>query len=220
MWILALLALLFLLLPVLAMVFVDYAFGKWGAVDNRNYLSGTQVADRIKQVGHLTPVIEATTVSDHYDPALHSIRLTEKIAHQPSVLAMAVTAHELGHAQQHEENSSLIQLRSVLLPAIQIAPTLSYGLITAGVALRYFRVVWIGAAVFALVVLFMFLTLPIEVDASRRGMVLLERAGLLNDERDKRGARQVLTAAALTYVSASVLSIGQLLRYIRLARLG
>lgn len=220
MLIVALAALLFLLLPIMAMVFVDYAFGKWGGVDNRNYLSGTQVADRIKLAEPLTPVIEATTVSDHYDPAQHAIRLTDKIAHQPSVLAMAVTAHELGHAQQHEENSGLIQLRSVLVPALQIAPTLSYGLITAGVVLRQVRVIWVGVAMFMLIVLFMFLTLPIEVDASRRGMALLEKSGLLEDERDKRGARQVLVAAALTYVSASVLSIGQLLRYIRLARLG
>ena len=97
---------------------------------------------------------------------------------------------------------------------------MSYALVSIGVGLRFFRLVWIGAGVFVLVVVFMFLTLPIEVDASRRGIKLLEDSGLLTDKQDRRGARQVLTAAALTYVSASALSIGQLLRYIRLARLG
>ena len=220
MWILVLAALPFVVLPIVAMVFVDYMFGKWGGVDNSVYLTGEQVADRIKQTAALTPVIETSTAGDHYDPHGHKVRLTEKIAGQPSVLALAVTAHELGHAQQHEENSTLIQYRNLLLPAIQITPTVSYAVVTIGLAMRSFRLIWIGVAMFALVVVFMFLTLPIEVDASRRGMKLLEESGLLADERDERGARQVLTAAALTYVSASVLSIGQLLRYIRLARFG
>jgi Zn-dependent membrane protease YugP len=93
-------------------------------------------------------------------------------------------------------------------------------MILIGLALRIIRLVWIGAAIFVLVVVFMFLTLPIEIDASRRGLRLLRESGLLNDVVDRQGTRQVLSAAALTYVSASALSIGQLLRYIRLARLG
>ena len=220
MWILVLVALPLVLLPIFAMIFVDYTFGKWGGVDNSVYLTGEQVADRIKQTAALTPVIEASSAGDHYDPHGHKVRLTEKIAGQPSVLALAVTAHELGHAQQHEENSTLIQYRNLLLPVIQISPTVSYAVVTIGLGLRSFRLMWVGVALFALVVVFMFLTLPIEVDASRRGMKLLKKSGLLVEDRDERGARQVLTAAALTYVSASVLSIGQLLRYIRLARFG
>lgn len=218
MWMLILAALPFLIIPVVAMVFVDYMFGKWGGVDNSVYLTGEQVAARIKQAAALTPVVETSSVGDHYDPHGHKVRLTEKIADQPSVLALAVTAHELGHAQQHQENSTLIQYRNLLLPAIQIVPSVSYALVTIGLGLRVFRLAFVGVALFALVVVFMFLTLPIEVDASRRGMKLLDESGLLVDERDERGARQVLTAAALTYVSASMLSIGQLLRYISLAR--
>lgn len=220
MWLLALAALPFVLIPILAMVFVDYAFGKWGGVDNNANLTGTQVAERIKQTAALTPVVETSSAGDHYDPHGHKVRLTEKIADQPSVLALAVTAHELGHAQQHQDDSNLIQMRNFLLPAIQISPSVSYALVSIGVGLRFFKLVWIGAGLFVLVVVFMFLTLPIEVDASRRGIKLLEDSGLLTDKQDRRGARQVLTAAALTYVSASALSIGQLLRYIRLARLG
>jgi uncharacterized protein len=219
MWLLALAAVPILVLPILAMIFVEYAFGRWGGVQNRVHLSGMEIAAHIKRTVDLTPVVETTTVGDHYDPRSHTVRLTEKVAHQQSVLALAIVAHELGHAEQHQDNPAMIRLRNVLIPAIQISPSAAYATVLIGMTLRMFRLIWVGAAIFALVVVFMFLTLPIEIDASRRGMRLLRASGLLETE-DRRGVQQVLSAAALTYVSASVLSLGQLLRYIRLARLG
>jgi len=206
-----------LVLSILSMVYVDYVFGKWEGVDNQAYYTGVDVAERLKEVAQLTPVVEGSSPSDHYDPHGHKVRLRDKVAYQPSVLALAVAAHEMGHAQQHQEDSGLIQMRNFLVPAIQISPSLSYALVSLGLALRWFRLVWFGAFVFAAVVVFMFLTIPVEVDASRRGMKLLNQAGLLESESDQRGARQVLIAAALTYVAASALSVGQLVRYIRLA---
>ncbi len=218
-WLFALLIGPPIILSILSMVYVDYIFGKWEGVDNQAYFTGVDVAERLKSVAQLTPVIEGSSAADHYDPHGHKVRLRDKIAHQPSVLALAVTAHEMGHAQQHQENSSLIQMRNFLVPAIQISPSLSYALVSLGLAFRMFRLVWAGALIFASVVVFMFLTLPIEFDASRRGLNLLREAGLLESDSDQRGARQVLNAAALTYVAASALSVGQLVRYIRLALL-
>jgi hypothetical protein len=218
-WLFALLIGPPIVLSIISMVYVEYIFGKWAGVDNQTYLTGVDVAERLKEVAQLTPVVEGSSTADHYDPRGHKVRLRDQVAYQPSVLALAIAAHEMGHAQQHQENSGLIQLRNFLVPAIQISPSMSYALVSIGLAFRWFRLVWIGAAIFASVVVFMFLTLPVEVDASRRGMNLLSQAGLLESESDQRGAKQVLTAAALTYVAASALSVGQLVRYIRLALL-
>ncbi len=219
-FIVSLIFILALLLSLVAQVYVTYAFDKWGGLDNEAKLTGNRVAKQIIQQAGLTAQIESSSSlsGDHYDPRSHTVHLTKKIADKPSIAAMAVAAHELGHAQQHEVNSQMIQWRNVLVPAVQVGPSISYALVTAGLFLRMFRLVWLGAIAFGGVVVFMFLTLPIEVDASRRGMLLLRESGLMTNTRDTKGVQQVLTAAALTYVAASILSLSQLLRYISLAR--
>ena len=131
---------------------------------------------------------------------------------------MEVVAHELGHAWQHERNSPLIQLRSFLLPAVSLGPQLAFGLIFAGLLLNFTGLTWLGIAFFALVVVFSVLTLPVEFDASRRGLILLREAGLMQAESDEAGSRAVLRAAALTYVAATVTAILQLLYYVSLAQ--
>ena len=131
---------------------------------------------------------------------------------------MAVVAHELGHAQQHEENSFLIQMRNFLVPAVSLSPQIAFGLIFVGFLLRADGLLWLGILFFGLVVLFSVLTLPVEFDASRRGLILLREAGLMSNDEDQNGSRTVLTAAALTYVAAAVTAILQLLYYISLAQ--
>ena len=110
----------------------------------------------------------------------------------------------------------LIQARSFLLPAVQFSPTLSYFLIFAGLFFNVTGLAWLGIIFFGLSVVFMVLTLPVEFDASRRGLKLLEASGVMVTEQDKQGARQLLTAAAFTYVAAAVTSIITLLYYISL----
>src|SRR5690606_7413480 len=112
--------------------------------------------------------------------------------------AMAVVAHELGHAQQHEENSIFIVMRNFLLPAVSLSPQIAFGLIFAGLIFNIAGLLWLGIIFFGLVVLFSVLTLPVEFDASRRGLILLQEAGLMESPEDAGGARQVLTAAGLT----------------------
>jgi Zn-dependent membrane protease YugP len=131
---------------------------------------------------------------------------------------MAVTAHELGHVQQYQTGSALIQVRGLLMPALQFSPTISYFAIFFGLIFNMTNMIWIGIFFFGLMVLFSFLTLPIEIDASRRGLKLLNEAGLMKTGQDKSGARAVLTAAAMTYLAAAVTSLLQLLYYISLAR--
>ncbi len=157
-------------------------------------------------------------LSDHYDPHSHTVRLSEGVATQKSVAAMAIVAHELGHAQQHENNSVLISMRNVLLPAVRFSPQIAYILILIGFLFNLVGALWLGILFYGLMVAFSLLTLPVEVDASRRGLRLLREAGLIQVEEDEQGARNVLTAAASTYVAAAVTAILTLLYYITLAR--
>jgi len=216
--------LLFLFIPLLLLSFaaqqyVDYVFFKWGKVNNSARLTGMQVAERLSQDARLG--VKLGTVSqkmgDHYNPRVHEVRLSTQVAEQPSVAALAIAAHELGHAQQRQEDSGMLRLREVLVPAVRIAPTASYILFVAGAGLERMSLIWLGLTFVALTTVFMLLTLPVEFDASRRAFVLLEQSDLLTNQ-DRKGARQMLTAAALTYVVASVFSVVQLARYIWLRR--
>ncbi|MFV1858563.1 MAG: zinc metallopeptidase [Anaerolineales bacterium] len=157
-------------------------------------------------------------LSDHYDPRTHTVRLSEGVATKKSVAAMAIVAHELGHAQQHENNSFLITMRNVLVPAVRFSPQVAYILILLGFIFNLVGALWLGILFYALMVVFSVLTLPVEIDASRRGVLLLRESGLIQVDQDEQGTRNVLTAAAATYVAAAVTAILTLLYYITIAR--
>ena len=156
-------------------------------------------------------------LTDHYDPRGHVVRMSDGVAQKTSVSAMAIVAHELGHAQQHENGSILITMRNFLLPAVRVSPQISYFLIFIGLIFNFVGALWLGILFFGLMVLFSILTLPVEIDASRRGRKLLREAGFMLTPEDEQGSKQVLIAAASTYVAAAVTSILQLLYYISLA---
>jgi len=202
----------------LAQLFLRNAYGKWSQTRNTSGIAGPEVAQQIMRHAGLNVRLEMTPgeLSDHYDPAAHTVRMSPAVAQTNSVAAMAIVAHELGHAQQHQDGSALIQARSFLLPAVQISPMLSYGLIFAGLIFNFTGLAWLGIAFFGVSVLFMILTLPVEIDASRRGLKLLQESAVMASTQDRDGARQVLTAAALTYVAAAITSILTLIYYISL----
>jgi Zn-dependent membrane protease YugP len=207
-----------LVLGGLAQFFVQNAFSKWGQTRNGSAVTGPEAAQQIMRTAGLKVRLELTPgrMSDHYDPTSHTVRMSPEVAERPSVAAMAIVAHELGHAQQHQDGSALISLRNFLVPAVQMSPIVSYGLIMAGLVLNLTGLAWIGVAFFAVTVFFMVLTLPVEIDASLRGLKLLEQSGLMRAAHDRSGSRQILTAAALTYVAAAVTAILQLLYYVNL----
>ncbi len=199
-----------------AQMFVRSAYNKWGNTRNVQGMTGAEVGQRIAAAAGLQAVrFEGTQgqLTDHFDPSSNTVRMSQDVATKPSVAAMAIVAHELGHAQQYQEKSALIGMRSFLVPAMQFSPTVAYLLIMAGLLLNFTGLAWIGVGFFSVVVVFMLLTLPVEFDASRRGLLLLEQAGL---SADAGGARQMLTAAALTYVAAFVSSLLTLLYYVSL----
>jgi Zn-dependent membrane protease YugP len=157
-------------------------------------------------------------LSDHYDPRSQTVYLSEATAREDSVASMAIVAHELGHAEQHLERSFLITIRNIFVPAIRFSPTLAYILIFAGLIFNFTGLIYLGILFYGLVVVFSLITLPVEFDASRRGLTLLEDAGLLRTTDDKRGSASVLRGAGLTYVAAAFTAILQLFFYLGLAR--
>lgn len=206
------------LLSIGAQVLVSSAFSRWGRVRNSTSLTGEQVARRIMASAGLSVGLEGTPgeKTDHFDPTANVVRMSQSVATVPSVAAMAVVAHELGHAQQYQQQSALITMRTFLLPAVRFSPMVSYILIMAGLLLNMLFLAELGILFYAVVVLFMVLTLPVEIDASLRGMRLLRESGIMQTEEDISGSRSVLTAAALTYVAAAVTSLLNLLYYISL----
>ena len=208
-----------LLLSLGAQVLVSSAFAHWTRVRNSVGLSGVQVAERLLRTAGLQGVgMEGTpgVRTDHFDPTKNVVRMSQEVATVPSVASMAVVAHELGHAQQYQERSILIAMRSFLVPAMQFSPIVSYLLIVIGFVLNSIGLVQLGILFYGVVVIFMILTLPVEIDASRRGLKMLSDAGLMMSPDDSAGSRNVLTAAALTYVAAAITSLLNLLYYISL----
>jgi len=216
----------FVMIPMLVLsagvqLYLSATFKKWKRVKNSAGEVGPQIAQDLFERTSLQAVpIEGTEgkLSDHFDPRKNVVRLSREVAGEPSVASMAIVAHELGHVQQHQSRSVLMVARGFLVPAVTVSPMISYGLIFAGLIFNAMGLIWLGILFFSLVVLFSVLTLPIEIDASRRGIKLLREAGLLQVEADAHGARAVLTAAALTYVAAMVTAIVQLLYLIFIAR--
>jgi len=159
-------------------------------------------------------------MTDHYDPRSHTVRMSDGVAARPSVAAMAIVAHELGHAQQHENNSFLITMRNLLVPAVSFSSPLAYICFFFGFLFNLAGLVTLGILFYAIMVIFTFVTLPVEFDASRRGLQLLDQSGLMRADTDRQGSQQVLRAAAMTYVAAAVTAVLQLLYYLRLAGRG
>lgn len=209
-----------LLISLGVQLYLRSTYAKWSKVRNSNNLTGEQVAqvlfDRTSLAEIQTAVIPGD-MTDHFDPRTNIVRFSQGTATQPSVAAMAIAAHELGHVQQYQSGSALIKARNFLVPALQFSPTISYISILIGLLLNITGLIWVGVAFFSLMVFFTILTLPVEFDASRRGLRLLTEAGLMQSNEDKSGAKGVLRAAALTYVAAAITAVLQLLYYISLA---
>jgi Zn-dependent membrane protease YugP len=204
-----------LLLSLLAQVWVQNAYRKYLRVANSTRLTGLDAARRIMAYTGLQLQIEGTpgTLTDHYDPRSKTLRLSPGVAQQPSVASLAIVAHELGHAHQDASAFSLLKLRSGLVPMVNFTSRIGPLLFMAGLLLRIYDLAWIGVFCFAGAVIFSLITLPVELDASRRGMLMLNQTGLVTSDEERRGARTVLTAASLTYAAALAQSLSTLFYY-------
>ena len=215
---------LIFMIPALALMgfaswYVRHAYNKWSQVRASSGLTGHQAAQRLISTGNLYGVqVQGTggQLSDHYDPRNKTLFLSQGVASSPSVAAVAIAAHELGHALQDAEEYFPMKIRSMLVPAVNIGSNLGWILIMIGLVLRMTSLAWIGVAVFSGGALFALATLPVELNASGRAKQLLYQTGIIQSEEEQRGVNQVLNAAALTYVAGLITAVLQLLYYVLL----
>ncbi|MEN8241377.1 MAG: zinc metallopeptidase [Chloroflexota bacterium] len=208
-----------IILMMAAQWYVKSSYNKWSKVRNQHNITGAEAVQKLIRTGGLHGIeVERIggSLSDHYDPRKKVLRLSSGVADNPSVAALAIAAHELGHAQQDQENYFPLRLRSAMVPMVNIGSFLGWIFIFAGLFFNMLNLSWLGVIFFAGGALFALATLPVEFDASSRAMRMLSNSGLIMSGNETRGARTVLNAAALTYVAALVQAVIQVLYYVRL----
>ena len=198
---------------------VQSTYKKYSSYPTRRGMTGAQAARKILDQNGLTHVrIEHIRgrLNDHFDPRDNVIRLSDAVHDSASPAAIGVAAHEAGHAVQYAKGYAPMKLRALIIPATRTGSMLAIPLFFIGLIFAYEPLMLAGILLYATIALFQLVTLPVEFNASRRAMVTLRGSGMLN-EPELDAAREVLTAAALTYVAALVSSLLTLLRLLILA---
>lgn len=204
------------LLGMIAQAQVKSAFDKYRKVYSGQAITSQQVAEMILQQAGIYDVrIERISgdLTDHYSPTEKVLRLSDSVYNSTSVAAIGVAAHECGHAIQHAQDYTPIRLRSAIVPVVNIGSKLSWPIIVLGLAIGMTPLAQVGIILFSLIVIFQVLTLPVEFNASGRALKILRDSAYLSTE-ELKGAKKVLSAAAMTYVAAMVSSVLQLLRLV------
>lgn len=199
-----------------AQYFVSSTYKKWSQVPNRSRITGAEAAQRLIRSGGLYDVrVEGVSgrMSDHYDPRHKVLRLSSGVYKTNSVAAVAIAAHELGHAMQDQEGYLPLRLRSAMIPAVNIGSTLGWLFIFLGIFMQWTGLAWLGVIVFSAGALFSLATLPVELNASARAKKLLVQSGIIVGQDEQQGVNKVLNAAAFTYVAALLTSVLQLLYF-------
>lgn len=200
--------------------YINSTYRKWSQVPLDGGRSGAEVARAILDGGGLTGVgigQVAGQLTDHYDPRSKQLGLSQGVYGSANVAAAGVAAHEAGHALQDAQGYAWGKVRTALVPVAQIGSSSAFWLIFAGLIFNFSALAWLGVLFYAGAVLFQVVTLPVEFDASRRAIAALRSSGTMSAPQID-GAKQVLTAAALTYVAAALIAALQLLYFIGLAR--
>lgn len=200
---------------------VKSAYAKWGKVKNMRGVTGAQAARLVLDANGLQEVgIQAIPgdLTDHYDPRTRILSLSQGVYGVPSVAAIAVAAHEAGHAIQHKQAYGPLAFRTRLVPAVNIGSNFGFIVLIAGMLLNVVGLAWAGVALFGISTLFALVTLPVEFDASRRAKAALVTVGLVDggvaQGRESQGVGQVLGAAAWTYIAGFATSVLTLLYYV------
>jgi Zn-dependent membrane protease YugP len=223
--------LLYLILMAPALIFMLYAqfkvkstYAKYAKVYNQRGVTGAQAAAQLLRANGMADVpveIVQGKLTDHYDPSKRVLRLSPEVAGTPSVAAVGIALHEVGHAMQHKTKYAMMGIRSALVPAANIGSTLGWilvfgGLLLMGLSQAFGEMVAVaGILLFTTAVLFTLITLPVEFNASNRARQMIKETGLLVGQ-EYEGASAVLSAAALTYVAAMLQAVAQLLYFVLL----
>lgn len=212
-----------LLIPALLVAFwaqgrIKSTYTHFSQIATRQGATGREVAEYALRENGITDVgveVGKGFLSDHYDPRSKTVRLSETNYHGRSIAAAAVAAHEVGHAIQHAQSYTPLNIRHAILPATQIGSMAAFPLAIAGFFFSMPFLIEIGIGLFAAVVIFQLVTLPVEFNASSRALAFLGQSRVL-DEQELAGGRKVLNAAAWTYVAAMVVALANLARLLML----
>ncbi len=203
-------------LVLLAQLWVSSTYRRWSRFRSSSGLTGAEAARRLLGYSGLSDIaLEAAPghLTDHYDPQRRTLRLSASVARSPSVAALAIAAHEIGHAVQDRDGYLPLRVRTTLVPAVNLGSTLGWVLIFLGILLRSLELGWLGVLVFSLGAIFALATLPVELNASARARRLLAESGLIAGAEEQRAVGSVLNAAAFTYVAALATAVFQLLYF-------
>ena len=214
-----LLTIVLFIVSLIASGVVKSRFRTYAKERTANGMTGTMAAERILRANGISDVTirQVTgTLTDNYNPTDHTLNLSPDVYGGANVSAVAVAAHECGHAIQHAQAYPLLMLRKALVPVCNIGSMGSYVSILLGIIFSKTGLITLGAVLFSGIVLFNLITLPVEVDASRRALAEVERMNILTGE-ELVGGKKVLFAAGMTYFIALVTSIVQLLRLLSMA---
>lgn len=209
-----------LILSMWAQFRVSSTFNRFSKVRASSGMTATQMAEQLLHAEGVYDVsVERTrgNLTDHYDPRNMVLRLSDSTANSTSVAALGVAAHEAGHVLQHRDGYAPLMLRTAAVPVVNIGSNLSWPLFLVGLIFSWEPLLYAGIALFALAVLFALITLPVEFNASKRALAALEANGYLQPGEEMRGAKKVLSAAAMTYVASAFMAIMQLLRLLAIA---
>ena len=210
------LILLIIAIPFFSHLYINNVYSEMRGKANSKGLCGQEVARQILDANGLdrVHVVEVRGVlNDHYDPRQKVVRLSTEVFHGESVAALAVAAHECGHAIQDKEGYALLRLRSLLVPVVNLVNYSAYIILLICMFLQVFDYIYWAAALAFISLIFQLVTLPVEFNASSRALAQIKKESLV-DKKDKDGAERMLRAAALTYVAALLSSLLNLLRII------
>ena len=206
-----------ILISLFAQIRVKTTFAKYSKRLVASGMTGAEASRLIQQKNGVYTGLEAVAgeLSDHFDPRTNTIRLSSSVYGQATVAAVGVAAHETGHALQHAQGYNPVVVRTKLVPVTNFASAISPILIILGIVMAMDPLAYAGIALFSLVTLFQLVTLPVEFNASNRAIAALKESGRFTHD-EMVGVRKVLTAAALTYVAALLVSLMTLLRFVLL----
>ena len=207
-----------ILLSLFAQIKVKSTFSKYSK--HLCHLSGAEAARRVLEAnGIFNVAIERThgSLTDHYDPKANVIRLSDTVYDNATVAAVGVACHEAGHAVQYAKHYSPIKIRNMLYPVCNLGSQLSMPLLLIGFIFNFPILLYVGIAFFGIAITFQLVTLPVEFNASKRAITAIRENNILLNDGEVKGARKVLTAAALTYIAAFLVSLAQLLRFLIIA---
>ncbi len=206
-----------LILSVVAQIRVKSVYKKMSQKLNSTGLTGEMAARAVLlHYGIRDVSIERVNgkLSDHFDPRSKVIRLSDGVFQSCTVAAVGIAAHEAGHAAQHAQGYVPIKIRNAIVPVCNVASWVGIPLALIGYYMSMEPLIYVGLALYSLIMIFQLVTLPVELNASRRALAVIEQEGLLPSQEEMAGAKKVLTAAAMTYVAALATSLANLLRLV------